>query len=120
MKYLYILSTILLTVYGQLAIKWQMNLAGPMPAAPLDKLTFILQQLLNPWIISALAAAFVASLTWMAALSAFSLSYAYPFMSAAFVLVLVLSALLLQEPLNLPKLIGVALIVAGLVVSSRG
>jgi multidrug transporter EmrE-like cation transporter len=120
MKYLYILATVLLTVYGQLVIKWQMNLAGPMPTASLDKVAFLLQQLLNPWIVSALAAAFGAALAWMAAMSAFPLSYAYPFMSAAFVLVLVLSALLLQEPMTWPKIAGVVLIAAGLAVSSQG
>ena len=50
----------------------------------------------------------------------FELSYAYPFMSLAFVLVLVLSAVLFHEPLTVPKILGVLLIIIGIVVGSRG
>ena len=33
MHYVYIFITIVLTVYGQLIVKWQVNLAGPFPAS---------------------------------------------------------------------------------------
>jgi len=44
--------------------------------------------LLNPWIISGLAAALLASVTWMAAMTRLPLSHAYPFTTLAFVLVM--------------------------------
>ena len=50
----------------------------------------------------------------------FDLSYAYPFMSLTFVIVLLLSGWLLSEPLSVPKVLGVALIVVGTVVAARG
>jgi uncharacterized membrane protein len=56
----------------------------------------------------------------MAAMTKFDLSHAYPFMSLNFVLVLVLSAWLLSEPVTLQKILGIALIVAGTMVASRG
>ena len=31
MHYIYILTTIVLTVYGQLVVKWQVDLAGALP-----------------------------------------------------------------------------------------
>lgn len=120
MNHLYILLTILLTVYGQLVIKWQVNLAGSLPHGLADKFLFLGKLLLNPWIISSLAAAFLAAMAWMGAMSKFQLSYAYPFMSLAFVLVLLCSNWFFDEPLTLHKLLGVTLIFAGLVVSSRG
>jgi multidrug transporter EmrE-like cation transporter len=49
----------------------------------------------------------------------FELSYAYPFMSLAFVLVLFLSALFFKEAITLPKLLGLTLIVAGIIVGSQ-
>ena len=55
----------------------------------------------------------------MAALTEFELSFAYPFMSLAFVLVLGLSAVIFHEGLSVPKVVGMALIVTGLVVASR-
>ena len=120
MSYLYIAFTILLTVYGQVVIKWQVLGAGAFPEAPADKLHFLFALLLNPWIISAFAAALLASVFWMAAMTKLQLSHAYPFMSLAFVLVLLASGVFFHEPITLPKIIGVALVVAGLVVGSQG
>jgi len=120
MKYGYVLLTVLLTAYGQLVIKWQMGRAGELPAAAGAKAVFLLRQLLNPWIDSALLAALLAALSWMAAMTKFQLSSAYPFMALSFVLVLLLSALLLHEPLNGWKLAGVVLVVLGVVVAGRG
>jgi multidrug transporter EmrE-like cation transporter len=56
----------------------------------------------------------------MAAMTQFDISHAYPFMSLNFVLVLILSWLLFHEPLTGPKIAGMALIVAGIIVGSRG
>lgn len=119
MAHIYILLTILLTVYGQLTLKWQVNLAGEFPGEIINKIWFIVHLLFNPWIISGFVAAFLASLTWMAAMTKFPLSYAYPFMSLAFVLVLFLSAIFFQELITLPKAIGLALIVAGIIIGSQ-
>lgn len=118
-SFIYIILTILLTVYGQIVIKWQVNNAGEFPAATVDKLLFILRLLLNPWVISSFAAAFLASLTWMAALTKFSLSFAYPFMSLAFVLVMILSAIFFYEPITIAKAVGMGLIVAGIIIGSQ-
>lgn len=118
--YLYILGTITLTVYGQLILKWRVSQVGPLPAEMADKLRFMLSLLLDPAILSGFAAAFLASMTWMAAMTKFELSYAYPFMALNFVVVLILSQCLLGEPLTLQKSVGVALIVLGTVVAARG
>lgn len=54
-----------------------------------------------PFIISGFAAAFIAALCWMAAMTKFDLSYAYPFMSIPFIFVLFLSAFFFQEPITI-------------------
>jgi multidrug transporter EmrE-like cation transporter len=120
MNYVYLGSSILLMVYCQLVIKWQVTGAGAFPEAPADKLWFLARLLLNPWVLSALAAAFLAAMTWMAALTRLDLSHAYPIMSLSFVLVVLASAWLLHEPLTVFKLAGVALICAGVAVGSQG
>ena len=120
MSYAYVFLTIVLTVYGQIAIKWQVVEAGAFPADPEGKLLFIAKLLLNPWVISALAAALLAAVAWMAAMTKLDLSHAYPFMSLAFILVLILSALIFHEPVTLPKIAGLALISVGIVVGSQG
>ena len=120
MHIIYIMITIVLTVYGQLIVKWQVNLAGVFPAAPWDKMVFLGKIMINPWVISSMVAALLASFAWIAALTQLPLSYAYPFMGLTFVLVLLLSATFFQESMTWMKIAGVVLIVAGITLSSQG
>lgn len=120
LDYLYIAATIGFTVYGQLILKWRVGFYGQMPIELLEKLKFIFGILLDPWVLSGLAAAFLASLAWIAAMTKFDLSHAYPFMSLNFVVVLLLSGWLLNEPMTLQRVLGVALIVLGTVEAARG
>lgn len=120
MSYFYVACTILLTVYSQLIIKWQVMGAGAFPANTADKMWFLAQLLVNPWVLSALAALLVAVVTWMAAMTKLELSHAYPFVSLAFVLVVLCSAWLFNEPLTTTKLAGLALICVGIVIGSQG
>jgi multidrug transporter EmrE-like cation transporter len=116
----YVAGCILFTVYGQLIVKWQVSKAGLLPETLFAKAGFLIHLLLNPWVMSGMAAGFFAMLCWLAAMTKFELSYAYPFMSLAFVLVLVMGTLLFHEALTVPKVLGILLIVMGIIVSSRG
>jgi drug/metabolite transporter (DMT)-like permease len=118
--YLYIACTIGFTVYGQLILKWRISSFGPLPVDVVPKLKFLVSLFFDPLIFSGFAAAFLASLAWMAAMTKFDLSHAYPFMSLNFVIVLFLTSWLLSEPLTLQKSLGVGLIVLGTVVAARG
>ena len=120
MSYFYIFLTIAFTVYGQIVLKWQVIGAGDFPASSSDKILFLIRLVLNPWVLSGFFAAFLASLTWMAAMTKLELSHAYPFMSLNFVFVIVLSSLLFQEAITPPKIIGLGLIILGIAVGSRG
>lgn len=120
MSHLYIILTILFTVYGQIIIKWQVRLSGIFPQNSTEKLQFILKLLLNPWVISSFVCAFLASLSWMAAMTKFPLSYAYPFTSLAFVFVLFLSAVFFNEPVTIPKALGLGFIILGIIIGSQG
>lgn len=117
--HLFILLTLAFTVYGQLVLKWQIGGAGPMPDDGLGKVLFLLRQFLNPWILSGFASAFAASLAWMAAMTHFELGYAYPFMSLAFVIVMVLGVLFFGESVNFSRMAGTLLVVVGLIVIAR-
>jgi multidrug transporter EmrE-like cation transporter len=118
--YIYIAMTVVLTVYGQLIIKWRVNVAGPSSDDPAEKLAFLFRLIFTPWVMSGLAAAFVASVFWLAALTRFQLSYAYPFVASTFVLLVVGSSLFFGEQITMPKLIGVGFIVTGIIVASQG
>lgn len=118
MAYLFIALTIALTVYGQLVLKWRVGIfmASTPPPYTIPQGALLL---LNPWVISAFAAAFGASLFWMAAISKLPISKAYPFMALNFVFVMALAAILFNENLNHYKLAGTAIIVLGVLVLSR-
>jgi len=119
MGYLYIFGTVMFTVYGQLIVKWRIVKYGSLPEEFSSKLIFLLKLLLDPFILSGFFSAFIASFFWMAAMTKFDVSYAYPFMSGAFILVFLLSVLLFNEPITWQKLVGLLLIVLGIVVTSR-
>ncbi len=117
-NHFYIFATILLTIYGQVVIKWQVNATSYLPNE--SKLSIVLKLLSNPWIISGFLSAFLAALSWLLAMTKFPLSYAYPFTSLTFVLIPFASLFLFREPITLLRSLGTAIIVLGLIVGSRG
>lgn len=119
LAHFFILLTILFGLYGQVVLKWQVNRAGALPPDLSGRIDYVVRMLFNPWVLSSLAAAFLGMVTWMLALSKADLTYAYPFTSLSFVLILLAGALIFREPVTATKLAGLALIVLGLVVGSR-
>jgi drug/metabolite transporter (DMT)-like permease len=107
-------------VYCQLVLKWQVAGAGTVPEDTAGRLALAIGLLVNPWVISALAAALLAAVSWMAALTKLDLSHAYPLVSLSFVAVTLGAAWLFQEPLTALKLAGVALICLGVAIGSQG
>ncbi|PRM91368.1 hypothetical protein CJ672_09640 [Arcobacter cryaerophilus gv. occultus] len=120
MGYFYIFGTIFFTVYGQLILKWRMSTIGiSLPNEFLDKIFFLFKLVFDPFIFSGFASAFIASFFWMAAMTKFELSYAYPFMSGAFVFVFILSVLFFNEIVTWQKILGLTFIVIGIFITSR-
>lgn len=115
-----IFSTISLTVYSQLVVKWQMNLADDLPLGLWEKIPFFFHILINPWIISAIIATFFAGISWMMAMSKFDLSYAYPFVSLVYVLMMIFSVIFFHELITFNKVAGVVLISLGIIVLGFG
>lgn len=115
----YIAAVIILTLYGQLVVKWQVNLLGARPSGFDQNVAFLFRMVTNPWVLSGFTAAFGAAMAWMLAVSRLDLSYAYPFMGLTYPLILLLSVLIFKEPVSLNNVIGVGLIVLGLVIHSR-
>lgn len=75
---------------------------------------------LNPYILGGLAI-YVASFgLWVAVLARLDVSVAYPMLSLGYVLAAVVAYFWLGEPVTWHKVFGIALVVAGVVVLSRG
>lgn len=119
-SYLYILGTIFFTVYGQIVLKWRLtNLQILLPEGLLNKGIYLTKLIFDPFIFSGFASAFIASLFWMAAMTKFEITTAYPFMSLAPALVFLIGILFLGETFTAGKLIGLLLIIIGTIVTVK-
>jgi multidrug transporter EmrE-like cation transporter len=111
-----LLAVVLLTVYGQLVIKAR----AIVHVAEVNggKLQYLLAMFTDFGVLSGLAAAVIASGCWMMAIERLDVGYAYPFMALSFVLVPIGSMFLFKEPLPPIQLLGIALIIAGVIVNA--
>jgi len=119
-SHLTIFLTILFALYSQLVIKWRMSEVAEMPTELLPKGKFLIHLLLSPWMMSAALAIFFGGLTWMNAMSRFDLGYAYLYIGLLFLLTMISSVVLFHEPLNLPKVLGSVVILAGIILLGYG
>ena len=117
--YFYILGTIIFTVYGQIVLKWRLSLRGIMPDELAGKFKYLSQAFLDPLILSGFLSAFVASIFWMAAMTKFEITYAYPFMSLAPALVFLIGVLFLGETFTIGKVLGLVIIAIGIFVTVK-
>ena len=120
MSYLYILGTLVFTVYGQIVLKWRLtNLEVILPESFFDKGIYLFKLIFDPYIFSGFLSAFIASLFWMGAMTKFEITVAYPFMSIAPALVFLVGIILLNETFSWGKVIGLILIILGILITVK-
>lgn len=120
MGYFYIAGTILFTVYGQLILKWRIVRYGELPELWVEKGLFLIKILFDPYICSGFFAAFIASFFWMAAMTKFDLSHAYPIIVGGLaILTSVFAILFFKEPISFFKVTGILFIVTGVYLVGR-
>ena len=115
----YIAFTIILAVYSQLIMRWQVRLAGTLPDDLPGKANFIFSLFINPWVMSGLLATLGSGVAWMLALSRFDITYAYPWISLNFLLIALFGAYFFEETFSTGKLIGTALVLAGVLLIAK-
>lgn len=122
MGYLFVISTILFTVYGQVVLKWRisdlnwtLDTTGGIGQMIISYMKF----LFDPLIFSGFVSAFIASVFWMLAMTKFELTYAYPFMSLSPALVFIAGILVLGETFTIGKLLGLLIIMIGIIVTVK-
>lgn len=119
MVYAYICVMLVAVSSGQIILKYSISELGEIPTGMSKGATFLLRALLKPLVILSLALAFFAALSWIAALSKVELSFAYPFTSLGYALVLLLSSLILKEQVPIMRWVGVFVIGIGVFIVSR-
>jgi len=116
---LYILISVLGSATGQLLLKKGMNSLGPITLS-LNQLPAILWQMAtNLNVFFGLAIYLVGTVFWLAALSRVDLSFAYPFASFNYVVMLAASWMMFGEQITLNRLLGTLVIGIGVLLISR-
>jgi multidrug transporter EmrE-like cation transporter len=112
-----ILLSVLLSAAAQVMLK--LGVRGAAASTEGAPATFLLNAALNPAVVCGVSMHIAALVIWLLALRQADVSYAYPFIALGFVLVLLMSALWLNEPVNAWRVAGVALIAGGILMVSR-
>ncbi len=116
---LYIMVSVLTGAVGQVLLKKGMGSMGPLTLT-MSQLGSTLWRIgTNPYVIAGLAIYVSGTVFWLVALSRVELSYAYPFASLSYVVMLAASWLLFHEDISLVRLLGTLVVGLGVFLISR-
>ena len=115
----YILISVVASIIGQLLLKVGMNKMGSITLSAGQFISTSWKMATNPYVFIGLAIYLAGTVFWLAALSRVDLSYAYPFASLSYVVMLVASWLMFDEKIPLGRLIGTVVIGLGVFLISR-
>ena len=116
---IYILISVLTSTVGQLLLKMGMNRVGSITLSMNQILTTTWKMVTNPYVFIGLAIYLAGTIFWLAALSRVDLSYAYPFASLSYVVMLVASWMMFDEQITLSRVIGTVVIGVGVLLIYR-
>jgi multidrug transporter EmrE-like cation transporter len=116
---LYILISVLGSAIGQLLLKKGMNSMGPVTLSFNQLPSVLWQMATNPNVFFGLAVYLIGTIFWLAALSRVDLSFAYPFASFNYVVMLVASWMMFDEKITFSRLLGTVVIGIGVLLISR-
>jgi multidrug transporter EmrE-like cation transporter len=101
-------------ICGQLLLKSGMTRLGVRSGG-----SFIKGIITSPWVIGGLLVYGTGVIFWMLALSYFEISYVYPFASLSYIGIILGSYFIFKERLSLMRLAGIAMIIAGVLITSQ-
>lgn len=114
MKYIvFILFTVLTNAAAQLLLKQGMLSLGPISFTWDTMLARTFQILFNPWVFAGLTTFAISMASHLYVLSKVELSFAYPFLSLAYVAVGLFAYFIFREDLNSWRIAGIAFICVG-------
>jgi drug/metabolite transporter (DMT)-like permease len=116
---LYIMVSVLAGAIGQVLLKKGMGSMGPLTLS-VNQLGNILWRMgTNPYVVTGLAIYLGGTVFWLTALSRVDLSYAYPFASLSYVVMLIASWALFKENITPLRLVGTLVACAGVFLISQ-
>ena len=115
----YILVSVVLGAVGQILLKKGMGSMGPLTLSAGQLGSILWRIVTNPYVVIGLGIYVCGTLFWLMALSRVDLSYAYPFASLSYVVMLVASWQLFSENISPLRLAGTLVICLGVLLISR-
>jgi drug/metabolite transporter (DMT)-like permease len=116
---IYILISVLAGALGQILLKKGMSSMGPLTLS-LEQVGGIIWRIAtNPYVVIGLLIYVCGTLFWLVALSRVDLSFAYPFASLSYVVMLAASWFLFHENITPLRLLGTVVVGLGVFLISR-
>ena len=115
----YILVAVVGSAAGQLLLKKGMSTMGPITISASQIFNILWRIATNPYVVIGLFIYVCGTLFWLSALSRVDLSYAYPFASLGYVVMLVASWQLFNENISPLRLAGTLTVCLGVFLISR-
>lgn len=115
MRFIIIFIPIIISAVAQIILK----LGIGSTAVGNDLINFFLKTLTSPGVVLGLALYGLGALLWLIVLSREDVSFAFPLVSFAYVLAIILSAIFLKEHITPGRIIGSILIMAGIFIIAR-
>ena len=108
-----------LNALAQIGLRKTMLSVGPLPAFTSDVVRFLWSIGLNPWFLGGMTCYALSIGLWLLVLAKAEVSLAYPLLSIGYLITAVVGYFYLGESVGYLRLIGIALICAGIVFVSR-
>ena len=116
---IYILVSVVFGAVGQILLKKGMGSMGPVTLSLQGLPSIIWRMGTNLYVVGGLLIYVSGTVFWLAALSRVDLSYAYPFASLSYVIMLAAAWLLFHEDITLLRVVGTVVVALGVIIISR-
>ena len=114
-----ILTCVLLASGGQILLRMEMLKIGPLAMNVITFLSTVPKLVADPLIWLGFFCYGVAGMVWLVVLSREELSFAYPFASLSYIIIVFFSWWLFREQVTIARLVGILIVFAGVYLVSR-
>lgn len=114
--FIFVIITVFLNAASQLLLKVGISRVGKVSFDTANIIKLVLGALTNGYIMLGLITMTVSMVTHILSLSRFDVSFVFPFISFAYIIVAVWGVVFLGEQFNMTRYIGIAVILAGTII----
>ena len=113
---IFLFGAVISNVIGQIFLKAGASSIGGLT---IHNVGDIIRIFLTPYILLGIGTYGISTIFWIISLSKYDLSFAYPFLSVGYILILIASYFIFKENITVLKVVGVLAIIIGLILISQ-